>query len=87
MINWKVRIRNRLFWISFIPACILVIQAVASLAGIDLDLSITQDKLLVVVNAVFGLLTVLGVVVDPTTEGIEDSEQAKMYTIPKKRET
>lgn len=86
MINWKVRIKNRLFWMSFIPACILVIQAVASLAGIDLDLSITQDKLLVVVNAVFGLLAVLGVVVDPTTEGIEDSEQAKMYTIPKKRE-
>lgn len=87
MINWKVRIRNRLFWVSFIPACILVIQAVASLVGINLDLSITQDKLLVVVNAVFGLLAVLGVVVDPTTEGIEDSEQAKMYTIPKKRET
>ena len=85
MINWKVRIRNRLFWVSFIPACILVIQAVASLVGINLDMSMTQDNLLSVVNAVFGLLAVLGIVVDPTTEGIEDSEQAKMYTIPKKR--
>lgn len=86
MINWKVRIRNRLFWVSFIPACILVVQAVASLVGINLDMSITQDNLLNVVNAVFGLLAVLGVVVDPTTEGIEDSKRAKMYTIPKKRE-
>jgi len=86
MINWKVRIRNRLFWVSFIPACILLIQAVASLVGINLDMSITQDNLLNVVNAVFGLLAVLGVVVDPTTEGIEDSKRAKTYTIPKKRE-
>ena len=85
MINWKVRIKNRLFWISFVPACVLVVQAVASLLGFDLDLEDTQQKLLIVVDAVFGLLAVIGVVVDPTTEGIEDSTLARTYLTPKKK--
>ena len=84
MINWQVRIKNKLFWTSFIPACILVIQAVASLIGINLDLSVTQEKLLVAVDAIFGLLAVMGVVVDPTTEGIKDSRLARTYEKPKK---
>lgn len=85
MINWKVRIKNRLFWTSFIPACILVIQAIASLAGINLNLEETQQKLLIVVDGVFGLLAVMGVIVDPTTEGIQDSSLARTYTVPKKK--
>lgn len=85
MINWRVRIKNRLFWLSFIPALILTVQAVAALFGIQIDLTDVQDKVLDLVNAVFVLLAVMGVVADPTTEGLEDSTLAKTYTEPKRK--
>ena len=80
--NWKVRIKNKTFWLTFIPALILVIQAVAALFGFTIDLTDIQGKLLVVVDAVFALLAVLGVVVDPTTKGVGDSQRALSYTKP-----
>lgn len=82
MINWIVRIKNRQFWLSVIPAVALVIQAVAAVFGWTLDLSNMVGKLLAVVDAVFALLVVLGIVVDPTTKGIVDSRRAMEYTEP-----
>lgn len=82
MINWKVRIRNRQFWIAIIPALALVVQAVAALFGFTLDLTTLVGKLLAVVDAIFAVLVILGVVVDPTTAGVGDSERAKGYDIP-----
>lgn len=83
MINWQVRIKNKQFWLSIIPAVLLLIQVVADVFGFELNLGELGDKLLAVVNAVFGVLTILGVVVDPTTKGINDSTQAMSYAIPK----
>lgn len=82
-INWLVRIKNKSFWIALIPAVLLLIQVVAAVFGITLDLGDLGNKLLAVVNAVFSILTILGIVVDPTTSGITDSEQALTYTEPK----
>ena len=84
MINWKVRIKNDKLWIALIPAVLLLIQAVAAVFGINLDLSELGDKLLDVVNALFAVLVIMGVVVDPTTEGIGDSERALNYDRPAK---
>lgn len=81
-INWKVRIRNKTFWLALIPAVLLLIQACAALVGVKLDLTELQEKLITVVNAVFVLLTVLGVVVDPTTAGFGDSIRALKYETP-----
>ena len=83
MINWKVRIKNRLFWAELIPALALVIQAVAAVFGYTLDFSTLIGKLLAVVDAVFALLVILGIVVDPTTEGVRDSKLAMTYEEPK----
>ena len=83
MINWKVRIRNKNFWVCIIPAALLLIQAVAAVAGVQLDLSALGDKLLAVVNAAFAVLAILGIVNDPTTAGIADSAQAMTYDKPK----
>lgn len=83
MINWQVRLKNKQFWLSIIPAVLLLIQVVADVFGFELNLGELGDKLLAVVNAVFGVLTILGVVVDPTTKGINDSTQAMSYAIPK----
>lgn len=82
-INWTVRIKNKNFWLTVIPAVLLLVQTVAAVFGYTLDLGDIGNKLIAVVNAVFGVLVVLGVVVDPTTAGIADSKQARGYNWPK----
>ena len=84
MINWKVRLKNKTFWMALIPALLLLVQVVAAVIGVELDLGELGDKILAVVNAVFSVLTILGVVTDPTTAGVSDSEQALTYEAPKK---
>lgn len=83
-INWKVRLKNKTFWIAIIPAMLLLIQVIANVFGYNIDLGDIGNKLLAVVEAVFVVLTILGVVTDPTTKGIDDSELALTYTEPKK---
>ena len=83
MINWIVRIKNKNFWLTAIPALLLLVQTVAALFDFTLDLGEIGDKLLAVVNALFALLAILGVVNDPTTAGLKDSEQARSYDRPK----
>ena len=82
-INLKVRLHNKTFWLAFIPAILLLIQVVANVFGYTLDLGELGNKLIEVINAVFGVLTILGVVTDPTTKGVSDSEQALTYEKPK----
>ena len=83
MINWKVRVKNKLFWLALIPAVLILIKAIAALFGIEIEIATTGDKLIDVVEAVFTVLVILGVVVDPTTEGIQDSALAMTYEEPK----
>lgn len=83
MINWIVRIKNKNFWLAVIPAVLLLIQTVAAVFGYTLDLGDVGNKLVAVVNAVFGVLVILGVVNDPTTAGMRDSRQAQGYRAPK----
>lgn len=82
MINWIVRFKNKSFWIALIPAILLLIQAVANVFGYSFDFSELGTKLIEVVEAVFVLLTILGIVVDPTTRGIGDSARALTYKEP-----
>lgn len=86
MINWKIRLKNKNFWIAAIPAALLLVQAVLACFGITWDYSEASKELLGVVNAVFALLAILGVVNDPTTSGLSDSSQAMGYETPKKDE-
>ena len=82
MINWKVRIKNPTFWISAIAALALVAQTVGEVFGYTIDLSTMVGKLQAVVKAVFALLAVMGIVVDPTTSGMGDSERALGFEVP-----
>lgn len=84
MINWTVRLKSKSFWLALIPAVLLLIQVVAAVFGFTLDLGDLGNKLLAVVNAAFAVLAILGIVVDPTTEGVSDSQQALTYVEPKK---
>lgn len=83
MINWKVRLKNKNFWFAIVPAVLLLIQAIAAVFGFTLDLGDIGDKILTVVNCLFGVLAILGIVTDPTTSGLGDSQQALTYEKPK----
>lgn len=83
MINWTVRFKNKQFWLSFVPAVLLLIQVIAAVFGFELDLGDLGNKLLDVVNALFAVLALLGIVTDPTTSGVSDSTLAMTYDKPK----
>lgn len=83
-INWKVRFANKNFWLALVPALLLLAQVVAAVFGIELDIGATGEKLLAVVNALFAVLSILGIVNDPTTATLSDSQNAMTYTAPKK---
>ena len=83
MINWTVRIKSKAFWLAVIPAILLLVQTVAAVFGFELDFGVLQGQLLDVVNAVFLVLTILGIVVDPTTAGWSDSALAMTYEVPR----
>lgn len=76
--DWKARIKNKAFWVALIPAVIVLIQVVGNIFGLDLsNLTGLSQQLLDVVNAVFVVLSILGVVIDPTTNGIKDNKEEK----------
>lgn len=83
MINWKVRATNKMFWLALVPAFLLLIQAVAQVFNISIDFTNLNKDLLDVVNALFTVLAIVGVVADPTTKGVGDSTQALTYSKPK----
>lgn len=82
-INWIVRIKNKAFWLALIPAVLLLIQVIAAPFGYEWDFVVLNEQLTAIINAVFGVLAILGVVTDPTTAGVTDSKQALTYTTPK----
>ena len=84
-INWQVRLKNKVFWLALIPAILMLVQSVASVFGLSFELGELSNKLLAVIESVFVILTLLGIVADPTTSGVSDSEQALTYTEPKSK--
>lgn len=83
-INWKVRFLSVKFWLALVPAILLVVQGVAAVFGYNWDFASLGKELTGVINAVFAVLAILGVVTDPTTAGVSDSAQALTYTKPAK---
>lgn len=83
MINWKVRLKNKAFWVAIIPAVLLLVQNVAAVFGYEANFGSLGNDLLAVVNQVFVLLAILGIINDPTTAGLSDSAQAMGYEKPK----
>lgn len=81
-INWQVRFKNKAFWLGFIPAIIILIQAIGQLFGYHLVLDNIEHNLVNVVEAAFAVLAVLGIVVDPTTIGLSDGFYGLQYTAP-----
>jgi phi LC3 family holin len=91
VINWKVRFNNRLWVVAFVSQLFILAEVLlmgAHEAGIT-DFLLTEDIkgwVLSLVNAVFMVLSTLGVIQDPTTAGMEDSTRAMQYSEPKQGE-
>ena len=85
MINVVVRMKNKAFWLALIPAVLLLIQVCAVPFGYTWDFANLGQQLTAIVNAAFAVLSILGVVNDPTTKGISDSERAMTYVQPSER--
>lgn len=81
-INWKVRLKNRAFWIAIIPALALLGKQVLELFGMSVDFTNISKELLGIIDTVFVILAIIGVITDPTTKGISDSERALGYNEP-----
>ena len=81
-INWKVRIKNPVFWMTVVPAAVSFVYCVLGAFGIVPKL--TESMVLNIFSAVMTALTTLGVLVDPTTAGVGDSALAMTYEAPRK---
>lgn len=83
MINITARIKNKTFWLTLIPAVLLLVQVCAAPFGYQWDFGVLNEQLAAIINALFAVLAILGVVNDPTTAGFSDSKQAMTYDKPK----
>lgn len=79
-INWKVRLKNPVFWLTVIPAVIALVYTVLGLLGVVP--AISEDTLVNAVTAIISALTTVGVLIDPTTKGVGDSDRALTYEEP-----
>lgn len=84
-INWKVRFKHKSFWISLIALISVFLNQVASIFNVDI--TIFSSQLTDLAETVLMIFVFLGIVIDPTTQGIKDSEQALSYTEPRKRDS
>lgn len=76
-INWKIRLRNKVWLTSFAAAAAAFAYEVMQLLGFTPK--VEMETVLQGVSALLTLLTALGVVMDPTTPGVKDSERAMTY--------
>ena len=83
MINWKVRFKHKGFLMALIALVLGFVYQLASLLGFSLP--IAQEQAMQAVGLLLTVLTGLGVVIDPTTKGINDSANAMSYETPRER--
>lgn len=78
--NFKVRLKNPVFWATIVPATAAFFYTL--LGAFDITPAISENEVVNILLSIVTALTTLGVLVDPTTKGINDSERAMTYTEP-----
>lgn len=81
-INWKVRFKNKTWLVTFLITVLAFVYQILSM--FDIVPPITQDMATQFITIAVNMLVAVGVVIDPTTAGTSDSEQAMTYEEPKK---
>ena len=80
-INWTLRFKNKVTLTAIVVQVIAIIYAM--LGVFNIVPSLGENVVLDIAYMVIELLCLLGIVVDPTTEGLSDSEQALTYIVPR----
>lgn len=80
-INWKVRLRHKQFWVALIALLLVLVNQVAEIFGYDI--TIYNEQATAVSETILSILALLGIIIDPTTNGISDSDKAMTYNKPK----
>ena len=78
--NWKLRLQNKTTLIALIAAAVSLVYQILGICGIVPRVS--EDTIMTVAGTLINALCLLGIVVDPTTKGIADSERALNYEKP-----
>lgn len=79
-INWKLRFKNKATLLTLILAIVAFIYQILGIVGVTVPIS--QDQVTQIIGLVINVLVGLGIVVDPTTAGVGDSNSALTYTEP-----
>lgn len=79
-INWKVRFKNKTWLTMFVSLIIGFIFSMLEL--FDIYPTITENLVMRIVGEVLTFLGLIGVLVDPTTAGLNDSVRALGYEEP-----
>ena len=79
-LNWRVRFRNKVWLSAFIGLVVAFVYNL--LAAFDVFPAVTESTVMEIARNVLTFLGLIGVVVDPTTDGIEDSNRAMGYSVP-----
>ena len=79
-INWKVRFKNEVWLSAFLV--FIVSTLYAFLGMFDIMPAITENEVLQIIDSVLRVLSLLGLIVDPTTPGMADSQRAMTYVAP-----
>lgn len=80
-INWKVRFQNKVTLTAIVMAVIALVYQVLGVAGVVP--AVAENTIIEIAAMIINILVLLGIVVDPTTKGAGDSQQALTYTKPK----
>ncbi|UDM72719.1 phage holin [Vagococcus fluvialis] len=79
-INWGVRLKDKTFVVGMTGLLFLLAKQILAVFGFDFDFTVINEQITNIINTVFVILFMLGLVQDPTTEGFLDSERALGYT-------
>ena len=76
-INWKARFKNKTFLITFVTLVVTFVYQVLGLFGVVP--AVSEESVVNVITLLVNILAFVGVIVDPTTDGINDSDRAMLY--------
>lgn len=90
MMNLRVRVKQKWFWLTLIPLVFLLIDQLVGLLTLLHSMTIgdvlynssTMELVMSAVGTVFAILALIGFPVDLTTEGYGDSAKALEYDAP-----
>lgn len=80
-INWKVRMQHKQFWVSLIALLVVLANQIAAI--FTLDITIISEQLTGIFETILMILALMGIIIDPTTIGTSDSQQAMNYNKPR----